>query len=267
MKKISFVLLLPIVVNCFAQTGAGARRTALNSSDVISCRDPFAIFYNPASAALSSSRQIGFFYSPSPFELKELATFYAAYIQPTSIATFSAGLMKYGFELYNVKTIQTGIAFSFYEHFSAGINFSMQNLAIANYGSRNFFFADVGLTAQINDRVITGVFVKNITGTSIGDFDNQFPTVFCAGVFYKIIDAIDLYASLYKEIGYIPALQYGVEYNLAEFLNLRAGISDFPETYSGGIGITFKSFELGYSVNSHFELGLSHQFDIILRTD
>jgi hypothetical protein len=140
MKKVNLILLLLIAVNCFAQSGAGARRTALNSSDIISCRDPFAIFYNPASAALSDSRQIGFFYSPSPFEMKELATLYAAFVQPASFASFSAGFMKYGFELYNVKMIQTGIAFGFYEYFFAGINFSMQNISIANYGSRNFFF-------------------------------------------------------------------------------------------------------------------------------
>ncbi|MGK9477319.1 hypothetical protein [Melioribacter sp. OK-6-Me] len=265
MKKISLILQLLIVVNCFGQSDAGARRTALNSSDIISCNDPFAIFYNPASAASCKSAQIGFFYSPSPFEMKELSTFYAAFIQPTSIASFSLGFMKYGFELYSVKQIQAGIAFNFYESFSAGINFSMQNLFIENYGTRNFFFADAGLTVKLNEKISTGIFVKNITRTSIDNFENQFPTIFNAGIYYKIIDEINLYASARKELGYKIALQYGIEFSIVEYLNLRAGMSDFPETYSGGVGINYKSFEFGYSINSHFELGLSHQFEIIIR--
>ena len=83
-----------------AQTNPGARQIALAHSDVALSDDVFALFNNPAGLAQLKNREIGFFYSPSPFGISELANGYLAYIEPIEIANISFGAMTYGYNLY-----------------------------------------------------------------------------------------------------------------------------------------------------------------------
>lgn len=50
-----------------------------------------------------------------------------------------------------------------------------------------------------------------------------------------------------------------------DFLILRIGVSSEPDTYSGGFGIVYNFIQADYAVSSHPDLGLTHQFGLIVR--
>jgi hypothetical protein len=67
-----------------------------------------------------------------------------------------------------------------------------------------------------------------------------------------------------KDIRYNYSLQFGIEYNLIEYISLRSGFSNEPSRYSAGIGINYSYFSLDYAFFTHTDLGLTHQVGLII---
>ena len=98
-----------------AQENPGARQIALSNSGVALSNDVFSIFNNPAGSAQMNWTEVGFYYSPSPFGIKELSHGFAAFHQPVKFGSISAGFMSYGFELYKENKLAISFARRFAE--------------------------------------------------------------------------------------------------------------------------------------------------------
>ena len=142
--KYSLIFLVIFSCTILAQFQPGARQIALAHSDVALSNDVFALFGNPAGISQLSSNQVGIFYSPSPFGVKELANGFLAYNQPTTFGNFGVGFMIYGFELYKENRFQFGYSKMFYENFLLGITAFYQSINIKNYGDNGYFNFTVG---------------------------------------------------------------------------------------------------------------------------
>ena len=267
MKRLlcSFYFLLLVAIQSFPQTSPGARQISLAHSDVALSNDAFALFNNPAGLSYVTSLEVGFFYSPSPFEIRELSNGFGAYSQPTSIGTFSSGFMIYGFDLYKETSIALGYGNKVSDNFSFGFTTIYKNISIKNYGNKGFFTFNLGGIAELSQSLNLGFTIENITRTTIGNEQGQLPVVFWAGLSYKVIKELQIFAAINKEINYDASPRIGAEYKLLEFLHLRFGISNEPDLYAGGIGIVYSYFQFDYAVTSHPDLGLTHQFGLIIR--
>lgn len=251
--------------NSLAQVGPGARQIALSHSDASSSDDVFALFNNPAGLSTLKTREIGFYYSPAPFGVKELSNAFAAFCEPTQYGSFSAGFSTYGFELYKETKLALGFGRKIADNFFVGITSIYQNVSINNYGSKGFLFFNLGAIAKLNDQIGFGFAVLNTTRSSIADESNQFPTVFWLGTDLKFLKEIVFYAAIKKELGFDPSIRLGTEYSIIDFLKLRVGVSNEPTTYSGGLGFVYKFVQADYAISSHLDLGLTHQFGLIIR--
>ncbi|MCX7797440.1 MAG: hypothetical protein N2249_02315 [Melioribacter sp.] len=263
-KGIRFFFFILLFTNfCFAQIKPGAREASLSFSN-ITTQDAFSIFYNPSVISDYVDKTIGFSYAPAPFELKELSTTYLTFIYPTSIGNFSTGLMVYGFELY--KETQFALAYSNYltKSFSFGITSIYKNLSIKNYGNKGYILFNLGGKVNINKNLTIGFFVENFTRTSIKYEDNQFPIVMNLGISYQPVNELNIFAALHKDINYDFAFSIGTEYNITDFLSLRIGTSNLSNEYSGGFGLKYNLLTLEYALLSHSELGITHQFGLVL---
>jgi len=257
---LSFLLLLINI--CFAQDSPGAKQIALSHSDVALTADPFSIFNNPAGLSEIKSNVVGFYYSPSPFGLSELANGFGAFSKNTMLGIFSIGFMKYGFELYKETKLALGYTNNFKEKFLYGFVINYKNISIKNYGSNGFVFFNVGGIAKLSDEINIGFTFENFSRTTVNKEANQIPVVFWSGMSFKIISDLTLFAAVQKEINFDPSLRFGVEYFLIDFLQIRFGTSREPDTFSGGIGITYLPFQFDYAFSSHPDLGFSHQFSL-----
>lgn len=262
---IIFLFLLLCSTQSFTQVSPGARQIALSHSDAATSNDAFALFNNPAGLAEIVSQQVGLFYSPSLLGLTEIASGFGTYSYPTSYGTLSTGFMIYGFELYKETKLTIGYGKKLYNNFSVGIAAIYKNLTIKNYGSKGFILFNAGGIVQISSKFNLGFAFENITRTTVGEEDNQFPVVFWTGLSYNMIDGLSVFTAIKKELNFNLSFRFGMEYLLLEFLQLRIGTANEPDTYSGGIGIIYNIFQLDYAVTSHPDLGLTHQFGLITR--
>ncbi|NOX18665.1 MAG: hypothetical protein GXO87_10355 [Chlorobi bacterium] len=257
-----FLLLFPPVL--FAQADAAARQAAMSYSNVALSNDVFSIFNNPSGTAQYNWREIGVYYSPSPFGLSELANGYAAYSEPLSFGTVSAGFSIYGYELYRETNFVIAFSRNIANNFFIGASVVYNNLKIENYGGDAAFSFNFGGLGYITNNLRAGFSIKNLTHSTYGNQPDQIPMVFDFGLSYDVIDEFTINAAVQKEIDFKPSLRIGVEYLIIKYLALRAGFMNEPNSFSAGIGINYSLFQIDYSIFTHTDLGLTHQASVLV---
>ncbi|KAF0152087.1 MAG: helix-hairpin-helix DNA-binding class 1 [Ignavibacteria bacterium] len=259
------IILLAIAIQSFGQINPGARQIALAHSDFSYSSDVFQIFNNPAGLAFSKYREVGIYYSPAPFDTKEMSNAFAAYSEPTPYGTFSAGFSIYGFDLYKETQFALGFGKKITNNFYVGGTAIYKNLAIKNYGTKGTLLLNLGGIATISDQVGFGFAIENISRSTLSDDSGQIPTVFWSGVHLKVIKEFTFSAALSKEVGYDTSVRLGAEYSMLDFIRLRFGAHNEPNVFSGGFGVIYQFLQVDYAAASHPDLGLTHQFGLILR--
>lgn len=263
MKIILFIALF-VSLKIYCQVNPGAKEIAISNSGTALSNDVFALFNNPAGLAQLNWREIGVFYSPSPFGLKELANGFIAYNEPFSFGSISLGGMTYGFDLYKESKILLSFSHNFSNTFFAGIAINYHSVSIANYGNDSKFYLNAGGIAYLTDKLRWGFYITNINRATFGNEDNQIPIIFNTGFSYNVIDNMSFNADIEKDINYNASLKFGIDYYVIDNLSIRSGFSNQPSEYSAGIGINFSYFSINYAVFTHPDLGLTHQAGIIV---
>jgi hypothetical protein len=259
------LLSISFVQITYAQLNAGAGHIALANSDEANSSDIFSIFNNPSGTSSISVRTVGFFYSPFPYGIKELANGNFALTQPTTLGNFNIGFSTYGFELYKENKFVLGYSSKISENFLFGISSYFQTTSIKRYGSSGQFNFSLGGLFLLSPNLNLGFSLHNPIRYSDSHI-NQ-PLIYNLGVSYFPIDRTTLNFSISKEIEFPISIRFGVEYSIIENIFIRIGTHNEPNIYSGGFGINYSLFTINYAITSHQELGLTHQFDVIIDID
>ncbi len=262
-KKI-FVIIILSASFVFSQFNPGAKQIALSNSDIALSNDVFCLFSNPAGIAQINWREAGIFYSPSPFGMTELANGFFAYNEPSSLGNFGLGIMTYGFELYRENKISIAYAYNYNNFFFAGLTLNYNTLSIQNYGSDQSITLNLGGLVYLMDNTRFAFSLTNINRGSYGEEKDQIPVLYTAGFSYDVLNNISVNFSVEKEIRFNSSAQFGINYDLMEYVSLRTGFSTYPKRFSAGIGINYSFFELDYAMFNHQELGLTHQFGVLI---
>ncbi|GIK61466.1 MAG: hypothetical protein JETCAE03_21350 [Ignavibacteriaceae bacterium] len=257
-------MLIELTAITFAQYTPGARQISMANSDVALSNDVFSLFSNPAGLSQINWREVGIYYSPAPFGLTELSNGYIAYNEPFNFGSLSIGGMTYGFELYRESKVVLGYSYNYENILFAGISINYHNYSIQNYGSTGVFYLNVGGLVYILDELRWGFYVDNLNKASVANLDDQIPMVFVTGLSYDVINDFSLNFALEKDIRFNPSVKFGVEYDIIEYLSLRAGTSNEPSRFTAGVGINYSLFSLDYAFFTHQDLGLTHQAGIII---
>jgi len=264
--RIIFTLFILFVLNIpnIAQINPGARQISLANSDVALANDVFALFNNPAGLAQLNWKEVGIYYSPAPFGLTELANGYVVYQQPFSFGSLGIGGMTYGYDLYRESKIILGYSYNYDNIFFIGAAVNYHSYSIQNYGSTGVFYFNLGALVYILDNLRWGFSTSNVNRATVGDQDDQIPVVLSTGFSFDILNNFSLNFALDKDIRYDPAISFGFDYDLIEYLSLRLGGSNNPSRFTGGVGINYSIVNLDYAFFTHPDLGFTHQVGIIL---
>ena len=254
-----FLYLQPI-----AQVSPGARQVALSHSDAALANDVFSVFGNPSGLAQLNWREAGIYYSPSPFGVKELANAYAAYIEPFSFGSVAIGYMQFGFDLYKENKIALSFAHKLTNKFFVGTTLLYQNLKIERYGSDNTTTLNIGGLYYFSEITRMGFYAHNLLRETYGSESDQIPFILGFGASHDFNSEITFNAAVEKELDFDPSFRFGAEYDIIQYLSLRAGFMSEPSSYSIGVGIHYSFINLDYAFFSHPDLGLTHQAGIII---
>jgi hypothetical protein len=242
----------------------GAKQIAMANSDVALSDDVFALFNNPAGLAQINWRELGLYYSPSPFGFNELASGYIAYIEPLGFGSAGIGAMTYGFDLYRESRLLLSFSTLYLNKFFAGVSFNYHIVSIKGYGDKSIFYLNGGCLAYLTDELRLGFYIQDINQASFVPKDDQLPILLDVGLSYTIYENLSLNIAVEKDIRYNASVKSGINYDIIDNLSLRIGFANEPSKFSCGIGIHFSYFNFDYSVFTHQDLGLTHQAGIVI---
>src|SRR3989337_1767916 len=247
-----------------AQYNPGAKQISMSNSDVALSNDVFSLFNNPAGLAQMNWRELGIYYSPSPFGFSELANGFIAYHEPFDFGSIGVGAMTYGFELYRENKISVGFSYNYLNKFFAGAAVNLHTVSIKNYGSDNTLYLNIGGLFYLTQNFRLGFSVQNLNRASFGNEKVNIPLIYNTGFSYGVMEDLTFNLAVEKDIRYNYSLRGAIEYYLLEYLSLRTGFSNEPSSYSAGIGINYSYFSLDYAFFTHTDLGLTHQAGLII---
>jgi hypothetical protein len=236
----------------------------MSNSDVGLSDDVFSIFNNPAGLAQLDWRELGLYYSPAPFGIKELANGYIAYTEPIGFGSCGLGAMTYGFDLYRESKILLSLSTSYLNKFFTGVSITYHFVSIAGYGNKGVFYFNGGCLGYLTDDLRIGFSVQNINHASFTSDEDEIPVILNAGLSYNIVNNFSLNVAVEKDIRYNASMMSGINYDLVENLSLRIGFANEPAKFSCGVGIHYSIFNLDYTVFTHPDLGLTQQAGIII---
>lgn len=262
-----FVLLLfsaTIARGGFERSDAGARARSLGGAYTALGADAWAAFHNPAGLARISGPEAGFFFSPRPFGLDELA--YSAGTAAFPIAPFAVGLAasRYGFSLYREDVLSLCVALRG-PLIDLGIAVSYCSAAIERYGTRSAVALHAGATVALPGALRIAIRLRNLNAPRIGAPPERLRQSAALGAAYGPLGGVTLVADLHKEILRKPSLRAGAEFIIVPPLVLRTGIADEPAQVHAGVGIRHGIAALDYAFSLHDELGATHECSITLR--
>jgi hypothetical protein len=263
----TIIIICSLTFSAYSQYNPGAKQISLANSDVALSNDVFCLFNNPAGLSQMNWREVGVYYSPAPFGLTDLANGYAAYNEPTSLGSFAVGGMSYGFDLYRESKFSLGYSYNYLNKFFAGIAINYQTVSIKNYGNDGALFFNLGVLAYVSDVFRLGFSLQNINRATFGKEDDQIPMIINTGLSYNVADELTVNFAIEKDIKYKASFQFGIDYDIIQYLSLRMGFSNEPSKYSAGIGINYSIFSLDYAMFTHTDLGLTHQAGVIISFD
>jgi hypothetical protein len=242
--------------------GRGVKAVSLANSFVSLADNVWTVQYNPAGVAELRSFQVSAFFVPQQFGLPELRTVALAAAIPNDIVPVGLEIEQFGFELYKESLLRFAIGSNLDRSISWGLTANVARIVIERYGATRTVTLDVGLLARPHGDIKLGFAVQNILGNKISSATERLPQVFLFGANVRVVADVLLVVEMEKDVRYPSIVKGGIEKSLFDFVMLRAGISNNPDKFSLGIGLTYSQIEFGYAGYSHVDLGWTHQIEV-----
>ncbi len=226
--------------------------------------DPLALRANPSLAALSTIRTLSVAYAPAWMGLPELSLSTIAFCEPFSFGAVGVSVSRFGFALYRETTLSAMAGLRLGEQFGIGVTVNAFHLAIERYGSAWTLGLDAGAVVLLSPELLFGIAVTNLSAPRIGACRERLPEACTAGISYRPLGDLTLTLEASRESGFPLGIRGGASCELLGCFALRAGMSDGPETWSAGCGLTLGAVALDYALTTHPALGMSHHLSLTL---
>ena len=265
MRQISILILLTtrVAFGGFELGDGGARAKALGNAYLGLADDVWSIYFNVGGLASLSKNEVSFFYSPRQFGMSELSYSLGALAIPTGFGVVGLGARRYGFDLYREFSGTISYA-NTVSGAGIGVSFNYHTVTIRSYGSAGTIGIDIGVLIPVMSQVRWGISAKNINGPTVGSSSEKLPQTFSTGIAYFPIENLSLAFDYQKETRFDASPRFGFEYHPIDAVAFRAGVSDEPSQYSGGLGIRYSAFQVDYAFTAHQELGWTHAASVTI---
>ena len=241
----------------------GARSAALANSSV-TLSDVWSVHHNQAGLGFMRSAAAGVYYE-SRFIMPELGLSAFSLVVPVKVGSFGLSIRNFGYRLYNESKIGLAYGRAFGDNLSIGIQINYQNVRFADafYGSRSIFTAEIGAIYKLSKTFTIAAHLYNPTQSKLTDFDqDRLPSIMRLGLKYQLSKKVFLAAEAEKDLYNKVRLRSGIEYQAAEILFLRAGVSGNPLNSSFGFGLKLKKLLVDFAGTFHPTLGFTPQFSL-----
>lgn len=251
-----FTILAKIAIAQSISTQMGARPAGMGYASSGNF-DEWSLFNNPG--GLGKIEQINAAFGLEvQSQLKGANRMAALFNHPLKWGTLSAGIFRFGDNLYNEQALsigfgnQVGIA-------SLGVKANVIQYQASGFGVFRAITFDFGGITELTEKIFLSAYILNLTQSRIGEDNEPLPTRLTAGISYRPGKNIFITTELSKELDYASTWRTGLEYSIQQKVFFRTGYNLNPNAAFFGVGIDKKKIRFDYSVQLNHLTGASHQ--------
>jgi hypothetical protein len=217
----------------------------------------FALFRNPAVAALHAGNNIELYYE-NFYGIRELNL--VAIDAGMHIASYPVGIAvkRFGNALYSETEAHLVFAARIMDSLSIGIAINGCFLQIERYGQSSAVGFDLAGYYRFASRFAIGFLIHNLNEPEIGQAKERIPGVFCLGITYCPAPSLEINIDVVKENRFAFDYRIGLRYHANAWLQISGGMKDLTNQYSAGLQIITGPFNIGYALEYHSLLGASN---------
>lgn len=236
---------------------SGARSLALANANV-TLYDIWSTNNNQAGLAHIRDFGLGFSYE-NRFGLSELSVKNLNLALPVKWGTFGLTVQQLGYSDYSENKFGLAYGMKLSKRLSLGVqlDYLLVSVAETQTPNKDAFTAEIGLQAQLTEKLKLGVHFYNAPNANIsGDFKEKVPSVLRIGLNYEFSKKVFSVLDIEKNMDLAALVKLGIEYHPIAVLYFRGGIDINTDVgnelkFSAGLGTKLKGFNL--------DLGFSHQ--------
>ena len=248
----------------FLRFGVGARAFGMGGAYVAVADDATATYWNPAGLAQLNGNQLSAMHTELFMETKYD---YLGVAFPTAYGGWGLSLLNimtpFTSEFGETKNVRATVGYLGYGfeldkwQFGLSLKYLQQELLQANAQA---FSCDLGFNTQLAENFFFGFSVRDFWGARINwstNYQEEIPITYLVGLSYQMENLI-LSLQLERTLG-VNLEHFGLEYEVNDFLKLRAGARGQDLTFGIGISQAALGFDYAYCAA---ELGNTHRFSL-----
>ena len=173
---------------------------------------------------------------------------------PTASGTFGLSVQSFGFSDFHQQKIGVAYSRKLWQAFRLSGQIDYIHLAIPEYGNAGRFSFEIGMQADLSDKLLVGTHLTNPYQEEFVDGE-KLMTIFKVGFLYKPSKIVAVGMELGKDIDFPMQLKCGVEYSAITNLTFRVGYSSDPSNFH---------FGAGFIINEKLMIDVGNQYDLSL---
>lgn len=255
--KLCFTIgLWVLVLGSYCQN-IGARNIALGNT-FSTQNDVISSSANISKLASIHSLSIGIS-SFNAYMTKELQESLLCVVTPLFNGTLSLSVSNFGFRYYRENSLSVAYAMKLGPKFNLGVQLVSNFLFLSERKSViSSVYPNLGLNYKISDKIQFALLLRNLTMTKISsEASATWPIDALIGSKYKINKKLSIYLDYLTSLKSKNRISFGTEYYLHEKIIFRIGANSYPSTFSFGLGLDLKNFQIDLGSSYHSLIGFS----------
>ncbi len=217
----------------------------------------WSLFNNPGGLGKIDQMNAAFAFEAQS-KLKAANRMAAVFNYPGKPGTLSAGIFRFGDDLYNEQALsfgfgnQLGIA-------SLGVKANLIQYQSTGFGTYHALSLDFGGISKLSEKLLISAYITNLTQSSIGNDGATLPTHLTVGITFNLENNVLITSELSKELDYMTTWRTGLEYAVYQKVIFRTGFNLNPNAAFFGLGVIRNKIRIDFSSRFNQLTGSSHQ--------
>jgi len=267
----------------FEDIEVSPRTRAMGTTFIAFAPDAYAPFHNPASLAWTLEPEVAASYV-QPFGVdfsKQTAA--TGVLETGKVGGIGVGFRYFGTD-YGGQDLTSETTITFAQGFrlldddqsTVAIGYALSYYALSygtsvtgiDPGDDGVFGVNLGAEAVLYQRTKVGVYAQNVNNPSIGDLDKEeLIRRVGVGISYQPYPGVLTMLDISNELNDPVQFRGGTEFEVASFLQLRAGLRTQPNIFTAGFGFLLKGVRVDYAfstgggtLSSSNQIGIGYAF-------
>jgi hypothetical protein len=179
---------------------------------------------------------------------------------------FAGSFVRFGLKEYHEDMISIKYARKLFPKLSAALSFHYIQSVVTNLSRQGNVTFDMGVIYNLNKKIQIGWYLFNPQrATAAPNSKVRTDNVLSMGMNYLIAKNSKCYLEIHKTNNHSPSYHSGIDYQITDMLNIRAGMGANPQIYAFGTGLLLEKLKADFAFSYNAILGFTPSLNLTFK--